>query len=259
MPFTLAHPAAAIPLLRPLGRYGVLSALVIGGMAPDLAFVVGLPATREQTHSLAGMLMFSLPAGALAFLLFHLLLKAPLCALLPASIRLRLPEHSNKPAAFAVVVSLAAGATTHIIWDAFTHPGTPATDAFPILHTHLANLGGYQVYVYKVLQHGGTVAGLALMAHWLRRWLARTPAAKAQFQALPLPRRVRAAVIAALLALPTAVGGGAAFTQAPAVANILSAQAFATAFVFAFLPALTLTLVAYGVAWRVLHRPPARS
>lgn len=131
MPFTLAHPAAAIPLLRPLGRYGVLSALVIGSMAPDLAFVVGVPATREQTHSLAGMLLFSLPAGALAYLLFHLLLKAPLCALLPASYLQRLAQPTNRPTKFAVAVSLAAGAATHVLWDAFTHPGTAVTDAFP--------------------------------------------------------------------------------------------------------------------------------
>ena len=35
MPFTFAHPAAVVPLLRPLGRYGVLSALVIGSIVPD--------------------------------------------------------------------------------------------------------------------------------------------------------------------------------------------------------------------------------
>lgn len=73
MPLTFAHPAAALPLLRPLGRYGSLSALVIGSIAPDLAFIVPIGASREQTHGLAALLTFSLPAGLLAYVLFHVL------------------------------------------------------------------------------------------------------------------------------------------------------------------------------------------
>jgi hypothetical protein len=51
VPFTLAHPAAAVPLLRPLGRRGLLSALVIGSMAPDLWYFVPFDVTRADSHS----------------------------------------------------------------------------------------------------------------------------------------------------------------------------------------------------------------
>jgi Domain of unknown function (DUF4184) len=63
MPFTFAHPAIAVPLLRPLGCYGVLSALVIGSLAPDLAYVLPLSVPRHKSHSLTGLLWFCLPVG----------------------------------------------------------------------------------------------------------------------------------------------------------------------------------------------------
>jgi hypothetical protein len=35
VPFTTAHPAAAVSLHRPLGRFRVLSTLILGSMTPD--------------------------------------------------------------------------------------------------------------------------------------------------------------------------------------------------------------------------------
>ncbi len=60
MPFTLAHPAAAAPLRR----FGlVLSALVVGSMAPDFPyFLPGLPQDKFG-HTLAGVFWFCVPAG----------------------------------------------------------------------------------------------------------------------------------------------------------------------------------------------------
>src|SRR5262244_1922382 len=86
MPFTLAHTAAVLPLARLLGKRVVFSALVIGSMTPDVAYVVpGL--TRGPSHSLPGLFWFCLPVGLASYLLFHLLLKRPLAAALPRSLR----------------------------------------------------------------------------------------------------------------------------------------------------------------------------
>ncbi|MSQ59664.1 MAG: DUF4184 family protein [Betaproteobacteria bacterium] len=48
MPFTIAHPAAALPLLRPLRGFGVLSALVIGSMTPDFPYFLTGDLTRRE-------------------------------------------------------------------------------------------------------------------------------------------------------------------------------------------------------------------
>ena len=80
MPYPFAHPAAILPLAGPMGRFAAPSALAIGSVAPDLWYLVpGL--ARDDSHSLAGLFWFCLPAGALAYLAFHLLLKQPLLAL----------------------------------------------------------------------------------------------------------------------------------------------------------------------------------
>src|SRR5262250_1484731 len=86
MPFTLAHPAAVVPLARLLGKKVVFSALVIGSMTPDFAYPVpGL--TRGPSHSLSGLFWFCLPVGLASYLLFHLLVKRPRAAALPRALR----------------------------------------------------------------------------------------------------------------------------------------------------------------------------
>ena len=131
MPFTPAHAAAAVPLFWLLGSRGVLSALVIGSMTPDFAYFLPLGVRRAQSHELAGLAWFVLPVGLATYLVFHLLVKAPVVALLPAPLRDRLTARGLAspvlPTASwpAVVSSLVLGAITHLIWDSFTHVGAP--------------------------------------------------------------------------------------------------------------------------------------
>jgi hypothetical protein len=100
VPYPFAHPAAVLPLIRPMGRLGVPSALVIGSMVPDAWYLVpGL--VRADSHSLAGMFWFCLPLGYLLYLLWN-------------GSRARAPLH-------AVAASLLVGALTHFGWDAVAH------------------------------------------------------------------------------------------------------------------------------------------
>src|SRR5512134_324687 len=99
MPFTFAHPAAAVPLRRWLGRYGTVSALVIGSMTPDLAYFLPCGVSRAQSHSVAGLFWWCLPVGAAVYLLFHTVLAPPLVALAPRGLRARLSSISTVPAA----------------------------------------------------------------------------------------------------------------------------------------------------------------
>src|SRR5262245_46796273 len=137
MPFTFAHPAAAVPLRGVLGRYGVLSALVIGSLTPDFPYFLPLDIPREVSHSLPALAWFCLPMGLLVYVLFHVFLKGPLLALLPPATLCRLGPYTSRfqslPQASwtAVIVSLLCGAVTHLLWDAFTHNNAPAVRAFP--------------------------------------------------------------------------------------------------------------------------------
>jgi hypothetical protein len=259
VPFTFAHPAAALPLLRPLGRYGSVSALCIGSIAPDLAFIVPIGLARWQTHSLGALFWFCLPAGLLVYLLFHALFKRPLIDLLPAAIAARVAgAQSGRNAAAVkqpwgealvpVLVSLLCGALTHLVWDAFTHPGTLVVEALPVLQVNLATTGGYHWHAYKVLQHASSVLGLALLACWTCSWLRRAPAAPGPVPRLLSPA-LRLGAWVALLGAPLSAGMIAGWRYQDSIANLVDLQDFATAFIFTALPVTALALALYSVLW----------
>jgi hypothetical protein len=159
VPYPFAHPAAVLPLVPLLGRFAVPSALAIGSIAPDLWHLVPF-AHRADSHSAAALLWFCLPAGLLAYVLFHLVLKQPLIAL--AWPRLGVFACKGLPPSpwYAVVASLLAGALTHIAWDGLTH-----------------------IDGQRWLQHASTVGGSAILGWWIWRRVRGVP---------PLPYRVSA-------------------------------------------------------------------
>jgi hypothetical protein len=172
VPYPFAHPAAVLPLVPLMGRLAAPSALVIGSVVPDLWYFVPL-VSREASHSAAGLFWFCLPVGLAAYVLFHLLLKQPLIALL--SPRLASFTCAGMPALpwYAVVPSLLAGVLTHLAWDGLTHSDGHAW-----------------------LQHASTLAGSAILAAWIWRKLRRAPTPPHAPRLAPLSR---ACVIAGLL------------------------------------------------------------
>ena len=217
MPFTLSHPAAVIPLRRSLGRWGVLGALVIGSMAPDFPYFLGIRWPREVTHSFASLLWFSLPAGWVAYLAFQHWLKPAAVFALPRGLRRRLRPEAHWHGFAPVTVSLAIGAATHIVWDGFTHGTSAFVREWPELRALLGEIGvvgGVPLWSYRVLQHGSTLVGGAVVAVEVARALARAPVA-ALPPATPAERRLRGRARACLAVLPLAVGLGVAFAFAP--------------------------------------------
>ena len=256
MPFTFAHPAAAVPLLRPLGRYGVLSALVIGSLMPDLGYFLPFNVARYESHSLLGLLWFCLPSGMISYLLFHILLKGPLLTLLPDFVFCRLGAYAENfqslPAVpwTAVIVSLLFGAATHLLWDAFTHDHTLAVTTLPVLRLHVFSIGVYPVYVYKLLQHVSTVVGLSLLSWWSWRWL---KAAAARTVALPLmlSSTQRRIAIGIILLVPLGLGLWAGMKTPAALTGVLALRSFVDRTVFATLPAFVLMVIVYSAAWQI--------
>jgi hypothetical protein len=208
MPFTLAHPAAVLPLarLRPLP----LSALVIGSVAPDLPYFLLLSTAHRFGHTAAGIWYFSVPAGLACWALFHAVLKMPLLSLLPEEHRRQLSAVASRPwfaswralclAALAVIV----GVYTHVVWDSFTHADGWSARHLPWLGDSAFEFGGGKVPVFKVLQHLSTLLGLSLLGVAYGRWFRAAPVGEAVGPPLRLPV-TRGRLAAAVLVSSSAV------------------------------------------------------
>lgn len=217
MPFTLSHPAAVLPLLRPPF---VPMALVAGAMAPDVPYflgTLGVPLTAGDwyepflnattSHSPLGVLTVSLPV-TLALVAGWLLLRRPLAALLPPSgpppAPLRDAPDPGATSAGAervrrvawLLLSALVGIATHLLWDSFTHFDGYAVTRVAFLREPVSG----ELTVARLLQHLSTVAGLALLAVHLRRRRDRTRGRRRDPHTGPAPLTpiVRRTVIATL-------------------------------------------------------------
>jgi hypothetical protein len=186
MPFTPSHAVVALPFLRtPL----VPAAIAVGSMAPDLPlFLRGMPLHYGLTHSLA-WLPLTVTVAVLLLLVWRCVLRPAVRELSPRWLAERLPAEWDSGAApslretFAIagaparaswrgvlilLVSLALGILTHIVWDLFTHEGRWGVQVVPALAEQWGPLTGF-----KWLQHGSSVIGLAVLAAWAVLWLQR--------------------------------------------------------------------------------------
>ena len=177
MPFTLAHGAAALPFRR---FRLVPSALVIGTFAPDFEYFLRLGAYGRFGHTVIGAFVFTLPIALLVLWLFHAFVKMPVARLLPAGLQQRLSNQLQKfrfggTGRFVLIVaSLLAGISTHLLWDSFTHRGSWVYDRWPFLRETIAVPGLGLMPYYRILQHGSTLIGMAVLAIWFAWWYRTT-------------------------------------------------------------------------------------
>lgn len=181
MPFTGAHPLAVAPLLYVRRLPLDPTCLVIGTMAPDFEYFARVKLVSTIGHTLAGIALWCVPVTLLCAWLFHRVVKWPALRVAPAPIARRLAAFAERPwmpawtarAIAILVVSAALGAATHLAWDGITHANMWGPRMFPWLKTpyELPVVG--TMVLHRILQHGCTVVGLALLAvmvaHALRR------------------------------------------------------------------------------------------
>ncbi|MFI9049836.1 DUF4184 family protein [Streptomyces sp. NPDC053427] len=273
MPFTLSHAAAVLPAIRRTGAGRgrlVASALVAGSFAPDLTYyaatvVPGAMEFGKVTHGLLGVLTVDVALTA-ALVGGWLLVREPLLALLPRAWQGRAyafargrpwrPRGPRQLAALAgwFVLSAVLGCASHVVWDAFTHPGRWGTRLVPVLNEWV---GGRPVAAY--VQSGSSALALAAIGWFL--WTAlRSGRGEGPPAAVPvLTVRLRL-LLAAPLALCVAAG---------AVHRTLRAYAVfgGTATWFDYVPSalfgagagLAAGLVVHAVAVRLLHRRMRRA
>ncbi len=178
MPWTFAHPAAILPL-RPLcPRWLSLPGLILGAMAPDLSYYIGMHgAWSAFCHTLTGILIACLPACLLMLALLQRLAQ-PLTVLLPEPHRALVREQLRPPARAAwvnlavAVLSILLGAATHVLWDSFTHQGRWGAELLP-------DLDDSQPQLTHLLQHLSSVVGVVALVIAYRRTLRKRPPAPA--------------------------------------------------------------------------------
>jgi hypothetical protein len=223
MPFTLAHPAAILPL-RGL-KYLRTAPLIIGAMIPDLPYY--LPARfgliGPDTHSVTASFTICLALGYAA-LGCVFLLRRPLTALLSARARwlflTALAPLSRRPLEWALAsVSIILGVWTHLLWDSFTHTDGWVVRRVAVLSATVT-FGGYGGPVCHVLQYLSSAFGLAAMAVWYWR-LPVPPVAPAGPDA---PRSSVGPVLMLVAAAAILIGGvqaTQAFSQTPVIYHTL--------------------------------------
>ena len=182
MPFTISHTVVAIPLYKLLGQYGALSALIIGSMTPDLAYISNIflkifwyfTDIWVDEHSIQGVFVNSIPMGLTVFFLFHLFMAPVFVSLFPKKLKQYIPAYlfigktPNIPF-HIITLSLIIGALTHIFWDFFTHQyGIPQYINW--MNQPLTSIDGYDIMPYRLLQHFSTLFGLSLLLFLIWRW-----------------------------------------------------------------------------------------
>jgi hypothetical protein len=201
MPFTLAHPAAVLPL-RGL-RYLRTAPLILGAMIPDLPYYLpGGHRMMPDTHSFEGSFTIDLLLGYAALVMVFVL-RAPLTALLPPRARwlclhALAPFSHTREWVFAALAIL-AGVWTHLLWDSFTHYDGWMVHRIEVL-SEPVTIGPYTGQLCHLLQYVSSVFGLVVMAVWYARLRTPRPTAAAPGAARsPVGPVLMLVVVAAIL------------------------------------------------------------
>jgi hypothetical protein len=169
MPFTISHVAAVVPFSRPLARWRLLSATIIGSMVPDFGFLMPWRPARIETHSVIALLTFCLPVGLVTFWIFQRMIKTAVMEVLPDHTYSRwrplaAPADLRSLKQWVLAASgIVAGAITHLVWDAFTHEGARGVRMIPALDDPIVDIAGHRLMGARLLQDASSLVGLAVV------------------------------------------------------------------------------------------------
>lgn len=205
VPLTLSHPAAVLPLGRVPGLAALpAAALVIASMVPDLPMFVPGRGGYRLSHSVVGVLSVDVAVTLLVLLVWDRVLRDALVDLSPDRVRSRFARRARLPRAAWLLAPVAAvvGAASHVVWDAFTHPGRWGVARVAWLGEDHLGMRGHRwaQYASGVL---GLVVVLAACARQLRR---RPPRARTSPRLLPAVVLPAGVGVAALVSVVVAAG-----------------------------------------------------
>lgn len=179
MPFTPAHSAIVLPLLK--SRYFSATGLIVGSVSPDFEYFFKASASGVHGHTALGLFYFDLPVCFILAFTFHGLVKDSLMSNIPVFLQSRLVSLRElnflvylKSHWLIFIYSALLGAFSHIFWDSFTHNNRYFVNAIPILRTVHIPLDGARYPLWYVLQHVSTLVGLAFVMGYVFKMPSKT-------------------------------------------------------------------------------------
>jgi hypothetical protein len=174
MPFTPAHPAIVLPLLR-RARLSAIG-LIVGSMVPDFEYFFKMRVNSHYSHTLGGLFYFDVPVSFLLAWIFIRLVRDNLVANLPSFLQRRLQPVlmldtrrvlSDRALIFAV--SALIGSVSHLFWDGFTHNDTFFVRNISFYHGSYVPYEGVKYPLWYALQHISTAVGLIVLIIYVFR------------------------------------------------------------------------------------------
>lgn len=167
MPFTLAHPAAILPMSG--NKRWSVTALILGSMVPDFEFFFHLREVENIGHHWYGIVLFDLPVTVILCYIFHVLLRNPFISNLPSYLKSRFVTYTRfdwtsyaKENKRRIVLSSFIGILTHLVWDGFTHHDGLFVELFPFL-SRVISIQNFHIPVYYFLQILFSILGMMVM------------------------------------------------------------------------------------------------
>jgi hypothetical protein len=165
MPFTFSHPAIVLPFTLLPKKWYSITGLVIGSLMPDFEYFLRLKVRSDFSHTILGIFYFDLPLGILISFVFCNLVRNSLYFNLPTFLQSRFLIFTQfdwnnhfKKYWLVVLISIIAGAFSHVFWDAFTHADGYFVSRIAFLNEELMFLG-FHIPIFKLLQHLSTLLG----------------------------------------------------------------------------------------------------
>ncbi|MGF7057478.1 DUF4184 family protein [Brassicibacter mesophilus] len=173
MPFTFSHPAMIIPIKEKWKRYSSLTGLALGSMSPDFEYFIRLAPIGRIGHEISSFLYFNLPISLLLAYIFHYIVKEQLILNAPKPISSRYYWMTTQDwkltslKEFSIFIySIFIGMVSHIFWDSFTHKSGYFVNQISLLSRQIEIIN-HSVPIYKILQHGSTILGFAVIFIYL--------------------------------------------------------------------------------------------
>jgi hypothetical protein len=172
MPFTPAHTAIVLPLLR--SRYFSATGLIVGSVSPDFEYFLKLSVNSSYSHTVVGMFYFDLPIAALIAVVFHQVVKRNLIRNLPGFMQRRLQLLLSfdflsylRENYMVFACSALLGAASHLFWDSFTHNNTIMVESLPVYRGTYIPFQGVKYPLFYALQHISSAVGLTIVVAYV--------------------------------------------------------------------------------------------
>ncbi|MGL3805396.1 DUF4184 family protein [Paeniglutamicibacter sp. R2-26] len=257
MPFTLAHPAAVLPFLR---QPFVPIALVAGSMAPDVPYFLKVPTSSgawyeplvngSNSHDLSQILTVGFPLALLLAAVLWLVSRPVRWAVPDAWVPAREAARGRRPSSARIALwtfySLILGILTHLVWDSFTHSYGWTVSRLPFL----ASEPFAGVPIYRILQHGSTLAGAVILALWYLKRVKASAATGRDGRAKGTGPRL--ALLLSVLAVPALAVAGFAVANEVSSGTAFTPETFLWTTITHGGAAAVVSLAGYAFAWHAV-------